>query len=252
VNLAERISTLRRVNGLSARQLAALVDIAPTTVTRIEAGSVSPSFDLAQELLVVLGESVTVTGFADRDAIVAARLALDPSLAGEKTNGVQAWRERWARIGLVDDSGVVVAGRRSALLLQASIVTRLTRRTGAIDFLPTASVRELTEALQTAGLGYALTGDSAANLYSPSAGELWPVLYVENVLAAASASGLTARGDGQLGHRITLIPFDGICELARVEIDGISVAALDQVVLDCYGGIGRMPEQADALMRRAA
>ena len=51
MDLAERISTLRRVNGLSARQLAALVDVAPTTVTRIESGAVSPSFDLAQEIL---------------------------------------------------------------------------------------------------------------------------------------------------------------------------------------------------------
>ena len=54
MDLAERISTLRRVNGLSARQLAAMVDVAPTTVTRIESGAVSPSFDLAQEILTVL------------------------------------------------------------------------------------------------------------------------------------------------------------------------------------------------------
>ncbi len=51
MDLAERVSTLRRVNALSARQLAALVDVAPTTVTRIESGAVSPSFDLAQEIL---------------------------------------------------------------------------------------------------------------------------------------------------------------------------------------------------------
>jgi transcriptional regulator with XRE-family HTH domain len=64
MDLAERISTLRRVNGLSARQLAALADFAPTTVTRIEAGRVSVSFDLAQEILAVLGESIGFTGVA--------------------------------------------------------------------------------------------------------------------------------------------------------------------------------------------
>lgn len=62
MNLAERISTLRRVNGLSARQLAALVDVAPTTVTRIESGVVSPSFDLAQEILAVLGSRSVLPG----------------------------------------------------------------------------------------------------------------------------------------------------------------------------------------------
>ena len=80
MDLAERISTLRRVNGLSARQLAALVDVAPTTVTRIESGAVSPSFDLAQEILTVLGEPIGFTGVADVAAIAAARSALDPTL----------------------------------------------------------------------------------------------------------------------------------------------------------------------------
>ena len=77
MDLAERIATQRRVNGLSARQLAALADVAPTTVTRIESGLVSPSFDLAQELLTVLGEPIGFTGVADSGAIAAARLALD-------------------------------------------------------------------------------------------------------------------------------------------------------------------------------
>ena len=78
MDLAERISTLRRVNGLSARQLAALVDVAPTTVTRIESGAVSPSFDLAQEILTVLGEPIGFTGVADVAAITAARVGARP------------------------------------------------------------------------------------------------------------------------------------------------------------------------------
>lgn len=101
VDLAERISTLRRVNGLSARQLAALVDVAPTTVTRIESGAVSPSFDLAQEILTVLGEPIGFTGTADVGAIATARLALDPELGILLTPDVDLWRQRWARIGLL-------------------------------------------------------------------------------------------------------------------------------------------------------
>lgn len=111
VNLAERISTLRRVNGLSARQLAALVDVAPTTITRIESGAVSPSFDLAQELLTVLGEPIGFTGAADVDAIATARLALDPRLDVAVTPGVECGANG-GRIGLVDDSGRVVARGR--------------------------------------------------------------------------------------------------------------------------------------------
>ena len=96
---------------------------------------------------------------------------------------------------------------------------------------------------------HALTGDTAANLYSASAGEVWPVLYVADV-AAAEAVGLTPRTEGTYGARITLIPFDGLCELERVEIDGMTVAALDQLVLDCYGGTGRLAALADILMGR--
>ena len=248
MELAERISTLRRANGLSARQLAALVAVAPTTVTRIEAGSVSPSFDLAQEILTVLGEPIGFTGLADRDAIAAARLALDPTLDIAVTDGVQAWRERWARIGLVDEVGGLVAGQRARLLLRASTAARLSRRAGTADFLPTASASAIADGLRAAGVEYALTGDTGANLYSASAGEVWPVLYVADVAAAAQTAGLAPRKEGTYGARITLIPFDGLCELERVEIGGMTVAALDQVVLDCYGGTGRMAEQADILM----
>lgn len=49
---------------------------------------------------------------------------------------------------------------------------------------------------------------------------------------------------------MTLLPFDDICEVGRQDLDGVVVAALPQVAFDCYGGVGRMPEQADALYGR--
>ncbi|ACZ31127.1 transcriptional regulator, XRE family [Xylanimonas cellulosilytica DSM 15894] len=251
MDLAERISTLRRANGLSARQLAALVDVAPTTVTRIEAGSVSPSFDLAQEIMRVLGEPIGFTGGADPDAIAAGRLSLDPTLQLEATEGVRAWWERWARIRLVGDDGTVAPGQRENLLFRAATAARLSRRAGSVDFLPTSSARDLANALDRAGLEYALTGDTAANLYSPGAGEVWPVLYVADIASAIQAAHLERRDPLRFGARVTLIPFDGVCELRRERIDGAMVAALDQVILDCFGGTGRMAEQADLLLGRA-
>ncbi|WP_264030341.1 helix-turn-helix transcriptional regulator [Cellulosimicrobium sp. SH8] len=252
MNIAERISTLRRANGLSARQLAALVDVAPTTVTRIEAGTVSPSFDLASEILRVLGEPIGFTGETDPDVLAAARLALDPTLPIAVTDGVVAWWERWARIRLVDEDGTVLPGQRARLLFRAATVARLSRRADAADYLPTTSARNLVETLGGAGIDHALTGDSAANLYSPGAGEVWPVLYVADVAAAAQTAGLRRREPGTFGGRVTLIGFDGVCETGRERVDGVMTAALDQVILDCYGGTGRMAEQADQLLGRAA
>lgn len=250
MNLAERISTLRRVNGLSARQLAALVDVAPTTVTRIEAGQVSPSFDLAQEILAILGEPIGFTGAADMGAIATARLALDPKLRLVVTPGVETWRQRWARIGLIDDKGRATNGKEADLLFRAGRAARLTRRPGAVDFKAGPTAYEVAEALDNVGIDYAVTGDTGANLYRSSAGEAWPVLYVEDVDRAAEVAGLVRKAPGSFGVRVTLIPFDGVSELGRTTIDGVTVVARDQVVIDAYGGIDRMVEQADILMGR--
>ena len=250
MNLAERVSILRQANGLSARQLAALVDVAPTTVTRIESGAVSPSFHLAQELLAVLGEAIGSTAGADSDAIKAVRLALSPSLPIEVTPAVTSWWSRWARIGLVDDAGSVSPNQRARLLARAATTARLTHRAGATAFLPGPSAAEVAARLETASIACAVTGDSAANLYSSSAGEVWPVLYVADVERAATAVGLTPRLPGTYGSRVTLIPFDGVSELGRENVEHVTVAALDQVILDCLGGTGRMAEQADILLGR--
>lgn len=250
MDLAERISTLRRANGLSARQLAALVHVAPTTVTRIESGAVSPSFDLAQEILTVLGEPIGFTGVADVDAIATARLALNPNLDVSSTPGVEVWRQRWARIGLLDADGRVAPGKEADLLFRAGRAGRLTRRPGAVDFAAGPSADEVAESLRAAGIDYALTGDAGANLYRSSAGEAWPVLYVEDVVRAATAAGLVRKEAGSFGMRVTLIPFDGVSEVGRIGINGTTVVARDQVVIDAYGGIDRMVEQADILMGR--
>lgn len=250
MDLAERISTLRRVNGLSARQLATLVDVAPTTVTRIESGAVSPAFDLAQEILTVLGEPIGFTGVADIAAVAAVRSALDPALAVTATPSVEAWRQRWERIGLLDAAGRVVPGKEADLLLRAGRAARLTRRPGAVSFDAGPSVYDIADVLGTAGVDYAVTGDAGANLYRSSAGEAWPVLYVEDVARAAEAAGLVRKEPGSFGMRVTLIPFDGVSELNRVDIDGVTVVARDQVIIDAYGGIDRMAEQADILLGR--
>ncbi|MDP9318659.1 MAG: hypothetical protein M3O94_06240, partial [Actinomycetota bacterium] len=62
---------------------------------------------------------------------------------------------------------------------------------------------------------------------------------------------LVVRPTGSYGARITLIPFDGVCEIGRVRLDDVWVADREQVALDCFGGTGRMAEQAEALMSKA-
>lgn len=104
--------------------------------------------------------------------------------------------------------------------------------------------------LRAAGVEYALTGNAGANLYRSSAGEAWPVFYVEDVSRAADAAGLAQKAPGTFGMRITLIPFDGVSEVGRSTIDGIAVVGRDQVIIDAYGGIDRMAEQGEILLGR--
>ncbi len=245
--IGERIGTLRQVNDLSARQLAGLVGVAPSTITRIEAGERQPTFDLATAIFRVLGETLTFDGSADPTAIAAARLAVDPGLPIPVSDEITGWWRRWARIGLVTDDGVVQPARTADLLFRAASVARLARRPGAIDYDYVGEWPVLADLLAGSGVQWALTGDGAANVYYPSASESWPVFYVSDVLVAERATGLVRRV-GTSGRRITLIPFDGVSEAGRTEIDGVWLAARWQVALDCYGGIGRMREQADQLM----
>ena len=76
------------------------------------------------------------------------------------------------------------------------------------------------------------------------------MFYVEDVARAVAAAGLVQEEPGSFGMRVTLIPFDGVSELGRTEIGGVPVVARDQVIIDAYGGIDRMAEQADILLGR--
>lgn len=245
--IGDRISTLRQVNDLTARQLAGLAGVAPSTITRIEAGERQPTFELAAAILAVLGETLTFDGSADPSAIAAARLALDPGLLIPTSDEIAGWWRRWARIGLVTEEGVVRPDRMADLLFRAATVARLARRVGAIDYDYVGEWPVVADLLAGCGVQWALTGDGAANAYYPSASEAWPVFYVSDVREAERVTGLVRRV-GVSGRRITLIPFDGVSEAGRTEIDGVWLASRWQVALDCYGGIGRMREQADLLM----
>jgi hypothetical protein len=141
-------------------------------------------------------------------------------------------------------------GKEADLLFRAGRAARLTRRPGAVDFKAGPSGHDVAEVLRVGEVGYALTGDSGANLYRSSAGEAWPVLYVEDVSRAADVARLERKEPGTFGMRVTLIPFDGVCEFGRTTIGGIAVVSREQVIIDAYGGVDRMAEQADILLGR--
>ncbi|MGH9066449.1 MAG: hypothetical protein ACRD0J_02850, partial [Acidimicrobiales bacterium] len=53
------------------------------------------------------------------------------------------------------------------------------------------------------------------------------------------------------GPVVNLLPLDGVANVGiEVDQEGVGWAAPLQVVIDCYGGGGRLPEQADAIAER--
>lgn len=90
-----------------------------------------------------------------------------------------------------------------------------------MDFKAGPTAYDIARALGNAGVDYALTGDTGANLYRSSAGETWPVLYVDDVARAATAAGLVRKEPRSFGMRVTLITFDSVSELARTKVGSV-------------------------------
>jgi len=246
MDLAERVNTLRQVNGLSVRDLAGLAGVSPSTISRIEARKMDPSFDLATTILQVMGMEIGAVEATDVEALRAARFALGQDV--DLTSGAREWIARWSRIRIIGPDGRAAVGREVDVAFRAARLARLADRPGGADFAPAGLAVDLAQALGRAGAPYALTGDAAADLLGAHATQAWPVLYVEDIQQAQEVLGLVPLAGGARGRRITLVPFDGLSELGARTVDGTIVATTAQVAIDCYSGPGRMPDQADLLL----
>ena len=245
--LAQRLRTARMMNALSARQVAALAGVSPSTVTRVESGKMNPTYDVVLKLLDAVGLDERFDPVSDPMAVAAARWVLG---FGEEPPGVDYWINRWILTGTLklDQTGDVTVPDLQTFVFRAGRGAPLAWRPDLVLLRQDRSWEDVSEGLQSAGLKWAATGDRAANRLVPSATEAYPFFYVEDVKSAIDALGLVYKAPMEWGEPITLMPFDGFSEAGRwQDDDGAWYAAPWQVVLDCYGGTDRMPEQADEL-----
>jgi transcriptional regulator with XRE-family HTH domain len=248
---ANTLMTARTMSGLSRRQVALLADVSPSTVSRIESGAMSPTVDMLDRLLDAAGYemSQTLAPKSDPVAIAAARSVLDPDCGLGATPGVGEWLRRWETIGLVTADGK--AKNRGELCYRAGRSSKLTRRPGVCSFARDRTWVELGGQLNAAGIRWATTGGIAANRLRPSGDAVWPIFYVESPESASKAIEL-APPDGR-SWPITLVPSAGYGDNGvEVDDDGMRWADPLQVVIDCYAGSDRMPEQADVLVEALA
>lgn len=248
MDMAELIRNARVSSELNSKEVASLAGVSASTVTRIERGEMKPTVDMVQRLMEAAGYSldVTVSPKSDPSAIAAARGVMGGEERLASFGDAARYVERWTRVGLVDEDGAAASVREVAF--RAAMSARLAARPGIRYFERSATWTDVGAVLNDVDVAWMNTGDSAANRLYPYADQIWPVFYVEDTQAAAVALGLVERV-GTYGPSISLIPFDGVSETGRwQDDDGMWFADRFQVLIDCYAGMNRMPEQADALV----
>ena len=247
---AALVGNARALSNLSQRQVALMAGISASTVNRIESSDLDPTFTVLERILRVCGYSVRtgVAAVADETALRAGRALLDPGAGIVPDSAAGEWIKRWAAIGLVGGDGRVRDA--DSLAFRAANVSRLAFREGSRRFeIPTGGWKAVARSFRDNGVDWALTGGYAASAYTNIANAVWPVFYVDSVEQAAKVAGLRTKTGA--GIAVTLIPFDDVTRRGVVETaGGVRLAALWQIILDCYGGTGRMPEQASELVSK--
>jgi transcriptional regulator with XRE-family HTH domain len=240
------LQTARVLAGFSRPELAALAGVAPSTVLRIESGQVIPTTLMLDRLLAAAGYRIEsrLVPVSDVAAVAAARGALDPSTGLSGYAGAAEWVTRWTRAGFISADGSIPEPRR--LVEIAGLAASLASRPGLLACAPPPSWGAAAKQLRNSGYAWAATGGAAANRLTRSADAPWFVFYVDDPRTVAEDLGFVPTIES--GPKMALIPFSGVADVgAEEDADGYRWANALQVMIDCFGGTDRMPEQAAAL-----
>lgn len=245
---ARLVLDARILGGLGRAQMAGLAGVSQSTVLRIERGDMDPTFTMLSRLLNVAGFELgtNLEPISDVSATAAARSVIDPSSGLRSFPGVDEWLDRWRRARYLDDDLEPVS--LESLAYRAGRTNLLTARPGRVNYLRDRRFEQVVKSIAATGGKWAITGSMAANRLVLSASAPWWVFYVEDPKAVGEEAGLVPQGS-VMGCPITLLPFDGVADVGlQSHDDGWFWADPVQVLLDCYGGNDRMPEQGDALV----
>ncbi len=221
--------------GMSQRDLARLAGVASSSIARFESGAVSPSLKLVETCLALTGQAFRLESVIDPKAVVAARQLLgDPTVAGLDPG---PWIPRYVSLGDIAEP--------ERLAWRASRFALLTKRPAATGYTP--DLRRLPELAKGYDGDWAWTGAIAADIYSPSrTGVRWVTAYAAD---PAPFRDLICERGATAGVRVSVFAIDESAGAGVQAVDGQRVVAPLQAVIDCYGGTGRMPDQAEALLR---
>lgn len=258
MDAATIVKRIRALGGVTRKELAELAALSPSTIGRIEQGSLDPTWGTLSRILDATGYRIngdTVVSAGDATAISAARPVLESLLARDSAarraerqetvgSAADQWLKRWGRAGWlsagpdIDDVVSVAVAAGNAGKVSRRNVAR--RHVSAPD-----GWRTLARRLDEEGIDYAVSGFIATRPDRATAAAVSPMIYVENPSQAVVRLGLETAAPG-LG--VLLIAPDD--ELTRTEIDGgIRFVSRIQGMLDAFAGSGREPDKAESTLR---
>ncbi|MCB1031233.1 MAG: helix-turn-helix transcriptional regulator [Acidimicrobiales bacterium] len=239
--VSSTLQDLRSSAGLSQRQLSELAGVASSSISRIEAGTMSPTVEVIDRLWDALGCTSEVRRAVDSKALAASRLMLgDTSMSGMQTG---KWIERFEQLG---DKEIP-----ARLLWRASRFARLIDRPAS-----TGWVADATKAFARARTfedKWAWTGSVAARSYDSTRDTIpaWLAVYASEPDEFLIALDAVSVRQSPSATPIAVFSGDEVTFGGRWQTaEGDWCVAPLQAAIDCYGGTGRMPEDADLLLER--
>lgn len=262
------VKRVRALSGITRKELAELAEVSPSTIGRIERGTLDPTWGTLSRILGSAGYQIngdTIVSAGDSTAVAAARRVLAsvfssdegaaaarvavarPQVAVDSTaEATRQWLARWARAGWISEKPK--ADDMVTLAVSAGNAAKISRRNVATrNVVAEGGWQVLATRLGDAGIDYGVSGLVATRPDRAAAAAVNPVIYVESPSQIVEVFELQ---ETRPGAGVLLIAPESD-ELQTVEIeDGIRFVSRPQGVLDAFAGWGREPDKAEAALRQ--
>lgn len=241
-NMDSPLDALRRLTAISDAELSRRSGASRSTIHRIDAGAVYPTFRTLRELAIAAGLDVHVeySPLSDPDAARAARFLLDDAFDRiPKTAEDLEWLERLNRVASADDPISVVT--------EAGQSTDLHHRAGAILLTHSVDALRLASAGDATGADWAVSGRSALaaiNETDHATGIGPDVLYVNDPQRAWRLLEASPRAQHPASAGLIIAPLRGEHTVDAWASGRVRFVAPIQILLDCIGVGGGIGETA--------
>ena len=267
---------IRRMLWITRAELARLAQLSPSTIGRIEKGTLDPTWGTLTRILestgcLISADRVIPTG--DASAALAGRIVLEHILSTAETSknplrafevesldtveldarrsdidpeAVQAWLERWRRAKWLRSKPYIDELMKMPIV--AGVISSLElRRVQRLSVGDRRQWRELALRIDEAGFGYAVSGLIAPPHAPESPALTAPTIYVHDPAAIAVHRGWE---ESPAGLGMHLVPAQGLELEGTVTDRGIRYTSPAQALMDGFAGSRGDAEAAKAALFR--